>query len=678
LSASDYPSHDDRASCNRSVLELALLFILLAGVTAAVYSPVLSQQFSDWDDPKHIKAIWKPGWERAWKIVTDFNLEYTGVAYYSPVHFLSLMAEQAAIGAEGKAQPWIAKLMNLVYHIGNTLLLFMLLTMLGIERRSAFIGALVFAVHPVQVGTVAWVAERKNLLATLFYLSATITYIKYAHSGKSSYFPIVILLFVAGLLSKPAVVTLPVALIAWLLICPEQRPSGRGLFVVLGAMLGLALIWGLYTVSTEVSYAGILPPWPYRPLLAAGAIWFYLAKFIYPIDLVVVYPKWNVVHQWWQFSLLLLALAALLGVVIRYWKRLDPLILWGLALFLINILPVAGFVPFGHMGHSYVADHFLYLPMVGLSLVTARALELLLERIHGRAFVRNGLIVGSYLLICLLGLLSVRQTWLWSEPEHLWEATLKVNTSSPAVYNNYGWICMERGELHKAMELFQRASQLAPGMEAPYQNMGRIYHKLGERDKALKMFRKAGTINPKSTYPRIMVGYMLREDGKFDKAIAYFRHMVSVDPTSALLRVELALSYNAAGMVNKALAELDQAMKANPLEPSSYVHKATILSAKGNLDQAAHLLRRSLHLEPNAEAHNMLGTLYARQGKMSLAFQEFIKAYTLKPELIGIRDNVARSLLKMKQLSRARAFCSDEARAGRPCSENMLKELSGR
>ncbi len=649
--------------------------VLLAALTAAVYSPVVTQQFSHWDDPKHIKAIWKPGWERALRIVTDFNLEYTGVAYYTPVHFLSLMAEQAVAGSDIRPQAWVAKLMNVVYHILNTLLLFALLRMTGIERRAAFVGTLIFAIHPVQVGTVAWVAERKNLLATLFYLSAMISYLDFSRTRRAASFVLVILFFLLGLLSKPAVVTLPVALAAWLLIVPHQGQGNKGRYALIGIMFVTALAWGLYTISTEVSFSGMLPPWPYRPLLAAGTIWFYVGKLVFPHDLVVLYPRWDIIGHGAWFVFLALLLTIVVGLIVTFRKRLDGLILWGMSLFVINILPVAGFVPFGHMGHSFVADHFLYLPMVGAALVVARGLELLFDAIGDRPVAKTGVITASYALVCILGILSVRQTWLWSDPAVQWEATLKVNKTSPAVHNNYGWVLLERGQLDKSLAHFEKAAELAPHMVAPYQNMGRIYYKMGDRSSASEMFKKARKLGSKSTYPRIMIGYILREEGKHDEAIDYFTREVKADPSSALLRAELALSYYSAGRVEEALAELDRAIKVGPLEPSSYVHKAMIFSDKGDLSGAEPLLKKSLDLEPNAEAYNMLGTVYARQGKMVQAYQEFRKAYALKPGLVGIRDNVARSLVKMNQISHAQEFCAGEARVGRPCSRKILKLL---
>ena len=141
--------------------------------------PVINQHFSGWDDEKFVAAVWKPGWQRAWRIVTDFKLQYTGEVYYNPLQSLSLMADQLFSTSPDQPSPGVSKLMNVVYHIANSVLVFLLLLMVGTGRRPAFIGALIFALHPVQVGTVVWVVERKNLLATLFYLASVMLFLKY-------------------------------------------------------------------------------------------------------------------------------------------------------------------------------------------------------------------------------------------------------------------------------------------------------------------------------------------------------------------------------------------------------------------------------------------------------------------------------------------------------------------
>ena len=206
------PPHNDRSA----ITERTVAIILIILIISAVYLPVINQQFAGWDDVKYMSAVWKPGWQRAWKIVTDFDLQYTGEVYYNPLHMLSLMADQILANSPDRASAWMAKLMNVIYHIANSVLVFFLLLMAGTGRRPAFIGALIFGVHPAQVGTVAWVAERKNLLAALFYVASVMLFLRYLSTERRKYLWWVVVCFAASLLAKPSAVTLPVALAAFI------------------------------------------------------------------------------------------------------------------------------------------------------------------------------------------------------------------------------------------------------------------------------------------------------------------------------------------------------------------------------------------------------------------------------------------------------------------------------
>ena len=186
-----------------------LLIFLLIAITVVTYLPVLSHQFADWDDSKLIRAVWKPSWERAWRIVTDLDLTYSREVYYSPIHLLSLMADQAVIGHSEQPQAWIAKLVNVGLHAANAWLVFTFLLTIGVGTRAAFIASLVFALHPVQVETVAWITERKNLLATLCYVASLVFFVTYLRVGGTARLLAVTLFFIAGILSKPTAVTLP-------------------------------------------------------------------------------------------------------------------------------------------------------------------------------------------------------------------------------------------------------------------------------------------------------------------------------------------------------------------------------------------------------------------------------------------------------------------------------------
>ncbi len=656
----------------RADLWLSLLIII---ITAAVYSPVVTQTFSSWDDPKHVGIIWKPGWERAWRIVTDVRLQRLELAYYSPLHFLSLMADQALLGARDKPEAWISKVNNVLFHIADTLLLFLLLLLAGTGRKAAVLGSLVFALHPLQVGTVAWIVERKNVLAVLFYLSSLLMFVKYLRTERPAYFAFTVLLFVAGLLSKPAVVTLPAACIAWFTLVPVRKPEGRGPYMLTAVLLLIAAGSGAYVILTEVSYPGILPSWPYRPLLAAGSIWFYLSKFLFPHELVVIYPRWDVVGHAWKFQLLFAALVVVIGIVIRYRKHIDPVMLWGGVFFLLNVLPVSGFIPFGHMTYSYVADHFIYLPMVGLAVVAARGLDMAFQALRDRSAATKALLVGACGLLCVLGLLTVRQTLTWKTPSALWEATLRVNKTSYAVYLNYGWVALQQGDLSKAMELFQKARDIEPRLHQAYQNMGIIYAARGDLVTAQGMLEKAAELRPDDDAVAVLLGAFLGEQKKYDEAIRVLKKSLEAKPHSAAIRTQLGVSYFGAGRESEALQELSAATKLDPLLPDPYMQKAQILLVKGDADEAITLLKKAISLRSLPAAHNMLGAAYAAKGNLPMALSEFLKAYKLAPHLAGVRDNLANVLMDMARFSQAREFCLESERAGSPCSADTLLRL---
>ncbi|MBI5249794.1 MAG: tetratricopeptide repeat protein [Desulfomonile tiedjei] len=669
MSTSDDPSN----SAGKDRLIAVSLIIV---ITVAVYLPIINQDFANWDDPKHVKAIWKPGLDRAWRIVTDFDLKYTKVAYYHPLHFLSLMAEQAMLPDSKEPQPWISKSMNVFYHVINALLVFYLLTYIGNSRKAALIGALIFAIHPVQVGTVAWIAERKNLLCTVFYLSALIVFLKFLDTDKRANFALAVLFLIGGLLSKPVAVTLPATMAVWLLVVSGGKVSRVSSCGLIAVMFLLAAAWGTYVVATEISYPGVLPDWEYRPLLAAGAIWFYVGKLFYPVGLVPVYPRWDITGHVWLFSGLFAALAVIAGLIAKFRKRIDPVILWGLLFFLINILPVAGLVPFGHMGHSFVADHFMYLPMVGIVIVFSCLAQAFLRWLGEASWRGEALTVILYVVVCALAVLSIKQTFLWRDPGALWEATLAITKTSAAAYNNYGSVLMKRGENQKALHFFEKAAELSPNLDIAYMNMGRTYRAMGDKGKAWEMFSKAFEVNPSNSGARTMLAVMLREQGDYPGAVKFLEESVKLSPKDVMLRTDLGISYYRLGDWQKALEEFEKANRLDPLFPNPYVHMASILlSREENLDLSVNLLNKALSLAVSPEAHRLLGIAYAQKGDPQRSLEEFLKAYSLEPDLPGLRDNMVNLLLDLGQTSAAEEICSEAEQVGKQCSKEVLERL---
>jgi tetratricopeptide (TPR) repeat protein len=639
---------------------------------------VINQQFSGWDDQRFIAAVWKPGWQRAWRIVTDFDFKYTGEVYYNPLHMLSLMADQILSSSQDQPSAWISKLMNLVYHAANSVLVFFLLLMAGSSRRPAFIGALVFAVHPIQVGTVAWVAERKNLLTTLFYLASVMLFIRYLSTERTKYLLGVTLCFALSLLAKPSAVTLPVALAALSIVYGYQRFKRRAVFGLLVVLCLMALGWGCYVLLTERTYPWILPPWSYRPFILAGAFWFYVSKLLLPLGLAPIYPRWEVSAHIPGFSVLLAALVGVAVVIVHYRKRIDKWMLWGVLFFVINLVLVSGLIPFGYMSHSFVADHFLYLPMIGVAMIIARALEKAFHKISVECSSGKVLMVALYLWVAMLGVASVSQTLLWRNPLSMWEATLKANPNSFAANNNLGLLMMNRGEYDRAFTLFKRASELAPGLDVPYFNMGEVSRLIGDIAQAKKMYAKTIEINAGHTDAIVIFAEILWKEGKQDQAIEFLKKWIRVNPRSGNLHSELGLFYYHQGREEDSLREFTLAIELDPVLPVPYIQKGVMLLSKGLPDEAIPLLKTAVTLADRADAYNVLGAAYARKGEYGRALEEFRMAYKIRPGFPGVGDNLANALLDLHDYEGAARFCSENSRLGMPCAEDTLERIRQR
>jgi tetratricopeptide (TPR) repeat protein len=648
--------------------------LLLVLITAAVYLPVMNQQFSGWDDERFMAVVWKPSWERARAIATDWKLTYSGEAYYAPLHLLSLMADQVLVTGSSP-NPAIPKLVNVAFHGANSILVLLFCLATGVGARPAFLAALIFAVHPIQVGTVAWISERKNVLFTFFYLSAMLVYMRYLVTGRVRYAISVIVLFLLGLLAKPAAITLPLALVSLPVTFRPCRVGTRGIAFLLGPLVALAAVWGLYVLSTEVTHTGVLPGWPYRPFIAAAAFWFYVEKILVPWDLVPVYPRWNVSASIPLFSVLLGAFVAVSALVVRLRRCIDSWILWGGFFFLLNLILVSGLIPFGYMSQSFVSDHFLYLPLVGVAVIVARGAEAVFRRFPLDCLAGKAVAVGLYVWIGFLAVLAVKQTLLWRDPLSVWEATLRVNKDSPAVYNNYGLLILARGQAEKALHMFEKVAELAPGVYRGYLNMGHAYAAMGKYEEAKAMYAKAIKIDPGVTEARLLTARILWRQGKQNEALSFLQQSVRDVPGSAAIQSELGLTYYRLGREDDALDAFSKAIALDRFLPDPYLFKGTILLSRGEAITAIPFLEEAVRLAPDAEAYNVLGAAYASRGDQAQALRKFLEAYALQPTHPGVKENVANALLALRNYDGAARFCREAQKIGQPCSPDVLQRI---
>ncbi len=440
-------------------------------LTAVVFVPSVNSDFVRWDDPDYVidnKLLRDgPGLRKIWNPREKENQQYY------PLVFTTYWLEYQAWGADARGY----HVTNLVLHATNVVLVFALLLRCGFALPVAAGAAAVFALHPTQVPSVLWVAQRKNTLSTVFYLAAFLLYLRHRRQGSWPAYGGCLLAFGAALLSKTQTVTLPLSLLAadWMLQAVGRLR--RASLAPLAARILPLLVIGLFavrnTAAVERERGPRQPPTTpaQRPLIAANAAWFYAGTFVAPVRLVPIYPLWNVVPtdpRWW---LGLAAWPAALWAVLRTRRRLGPAPLWGLAHFFIALTPVLGLMPFNYLQFSLVADHYLYLPCIGGGLVLAVLLFRLAAGPTASSRRRSAVSAVGIVLLSGCAVQSYLETRHWRDTEAFFRRTLARNPDCfPANLNLGNWY-RRQGRWTEALPLYRGAARLRPDSMQSFSSM---------------------------------------------------------------------------------------------------------------------------------------------------------------------------------------------------------------
>lgn len=561
----------------------------LAAVTAALaaalaYLPTLNNEFVTWDDPEYItrnRHVTEPG-----GLADIWNPAASQPQFY-PLVFTSYWLEYRVWGED----PTGYHLTNLVLHAVNAALVVWLLRVLGVGPWVAWATAGLFAVHPIGVASVAWAAERKNVLSGLFYLLALLFYLRDSRQRSRTGYGLSLLLLLAALLSKTAAVTLPAtALLSdWLI---HRRLPGRDRWLRVAPMLLLGLCAAITTSTIEQRNAAStmvpLENW-LRPFAAAGAVWFYLGKVLVPANYPGVYPRWDLPGSPLVFGAALLAvpLAGLLAWNLR--RRIAPHALWGAGHYLVSLSPVLGLIPFNYTQFSFVADHFMYIPCLGVFLAFAVAADALRRRLAGG----RGMWVPATALACAvlvaLGMITWRQNArVWRDAESFWLYTVERNPTCWAgqfnLANLYrrranhlrqaGDPAQARKNLRRAADRYLLAQQAKPDLYLAFQRRGYTLWQLGEPENAVPELRTAV------------------------KLVAARRWLVK----EAEYRRDLARALQAAGRLDQAAEERARAARA-------FSRHGEARRRRGAYQAAVESFRQALKLDPQLES--------ARQGLAS-------------------------------------------------------------
>ncbi len=644
---------------------------MLVAATVLVYAPALHGSFLFDDDSLLTNsAIVKAadGLRRIW--LTTEPLDYW------PLTNSSFWIEWRLWGMN----PVGYHVTNVVLHIGSALLLWAVLRRLSIP--GCWLAAMLFALHPVNVQSVAWIAQRKNTLSMFFFLLSILWYLRVpgnSRGGSARWYWLSFGAFVLAMLSKGSVAILPgvlVLLIWW----RRRRVTFRDVvalvpFFAVAAGLTIVNMWFQARMPGGVRDVTGLE----RVLGAAGVLWFYLAKAVWPAGLTFVYPQWDVRSgelAWW---LPLLGAAGVTGVLV--WQRHRPFaraLLFAWAFFALALLPVMGFTDVYFMKYSLVADHYEYLALAGVAAAVAaglvRALASLESALPPRlapAALWRGALLG------VLGAAAWSHTHVFASAETFYRTGVANNPSAWVLQNNLGALLIEQGKNDEAAAHLREALRLHPDFPQAHNNLCDAATHLRRVEEALAECSAAVRNSPNRASAHDGLGVALASTGHLTEARAEFETALRLNPGSIEARYNLADVLRASGQpaaaaeqyravlrawpdasgahngLGRALDELGDsrgaerafrdAIRLDPAAADPHRNLADLLVELGRVDEAVAEYRRALARDAqSAETHNNLGVALARAGRVAEAGEQFRAALALDPALEDARANLAR------------------------------------
>jgi tetratricopeptide (TPR) repeat protein len=588
---------------------------------------------------------------------------------------------------------------NVLLHALSAVLWWRVLARLGIP--GAWLAAAMFAVHPVNVESVAWITERKNTLTMVFFVASIWCFLRdeaarkeapreegrgkipegigpqtSTLSHRAAWYWLSFLAFACSLLSKTAAAPMPLVLLGlawWQRGRVTKSDAWRTLpFFMLAGLLAVVTVWFQYhrAIGFEVVRADSF----WSRLAGAGwAVWFYLYKALVPVHLNFIYPRWLIDATQALSYLPTGLLCAGLVLCWRFRKRWGRGWFFGFGYFVVMLLPVMGFLNIYFMRYSLVADHWQYFAIMGPLALAAVTLTKGLELMGRNASRARASLCGALLLG--LGTLTWRQTGMYADIETLWRTVLDKDPNCALALNNLGGLLLHHGREDEALADFQEVVRMRPGDEIARNNLGSALLQQGRVDEAVAQFEKGLATASNSPVLRDNLGASLARKGELDAAVAQYRAAVNAQPDYARAHRDLGEALSQQGRSDEAIAHLQKALELQPDLAEAHYNLGSLLWQRGRVEEAISHLRQAVQLQPaNASAHNNLGGILLRQGNLAEARTEFERALSLKPDYAMAHNNLGSVLLREGQVDEAVAHFR-KALAGRPDSAEVRENL---
>lgn len=641
--------------------------VLLGLIVIGVFLPGLRGEFLDWDDT--LNFLENPHYRGLGPAQLHWMFTAFHHGHYIPVTWLTLGLDYTFWGMN----PFGYHLTSLLLHAANTILVYLLAIQLmravgrGPQamnpplRLGAASAALLFALHPLRVESVAWVTERREVLCSLFSLLAVLMYLRAweARRGDAALEPrwywASVGLFGLAVFSKAMAVTLPFVLLI-LDVYPLRRlGSGAGHwssrtlvrvftekipFVMLSLATGAIALFAYARTDNLTSLDKV--GWVDRLALSTLSPAFYLAKMIIPVHLSPIYERPEPLDPLaWPFMVAWAATLAVTGLAIALRDRWPALLaVW--AVYILTLLPVVGIV---QHGHHFAADRYTYLPMIGWAVLAGGGLWAVLASTH-RGATRRACAPPMALVIVVLivlALLTRQQLMIWRDSAALWTHALAVQRSSVA-HSNFGRVLALQGHFDEAAKHFHAAIQIKPAFAMAHNNLGLALAYQGQLSEATRQYQEAIRLKPRYADPHYNLGLTLAVQGKLAEAVSQYRQALEFRPDYGPAHQSLAIALSDLGQWPEALDHFRDSVRINPDSSQAHNSLGIALARGGDLPGATRHFREAVRLRPDdSRAHNNLGIALAQQGQLRDAALHFREALRLDPAFREAEVNLERA-----------------------------------
>ncbi len=640
---------------------------MLVLLTTVVFARLPGFDFVAYDDPKYVtdNAHVMAGLEWTsirWAFTTVFG------PYWHPLTLISHMVDVELFGTNAGGH----HLVNVLLHTASVLLLFGLLQRMTGAMGRSFVVAAIFAAHPLQVESVAWITQRLNVLSTLFFFLTLRAYVSFAADPRPVRYALMMVAYACGLMSKPTLMALPVVLLlldAWPLHRGWRLKEKLPLFA-------LAFTAALVTLMYEIRHGSVsgVDALPITERIANAFIFYatYLGRLCWPTNLSPFYPYPESLAPWWTIAG---AAALVLGLSAAavWWRRRAPYLFVGWCWFLVTLAPTIGLV---QAADQATADRFTYIALIGAALAIVCGVANVLARLRFPAVA--GAAAGAAAIIVFASAASA-QSGIWRNTSSLWSRAIEVTPDSHRAHAALAQAFVDEGRPAEALPHFEAAIRRAPAIATYRMSQGIAYERERNLPAAIEAYRAAIRLDPESATAHTNLGHALAAAGQLDDAIAANRRALGIDPGLAEAHVNLAAALLRTGRMTDALTHVRQAMSLAPRlaaaralhgnvlqivgQPAAAIGEyeaalaldgtvatthsnlAGALLGQGNFAGAERAFRQALALDPAlADAHNGLGVTLLRLGRIDEAVAHHRDAVRLKPDSASARNNLGIAL----------------------------------